>query len=268
MNNQKYLTDTTNWLNLLLENASPRQSLFLCLDASKSMESICSNEADYKVTGQKHIDGKDWNIVTPINNKVKLKTHLDCLNEGLHDLFEFISNDPILKDSVETTIIGFSQKSELIRQAQLYKDSDKQIRINSSDDDGTNYNAAISSILERYRYTIKAYRETGSSFYKPLCFFISDGVPTVPLDQDLLSELIDLQVRNKLCLFPIALDESAIPSLSRLSTKNKAFVLNKDCFTEFFKWVSKSVKKVSSSLPDQDVCAPNPKEETSTDWLI
>jgi uncharacterized protein YegL len=98
------------------------------------------------------------------------------------------------------------------------------------------------------------YQNAGVDYYQPWLVVITDGEPT---DQTHLEAATDISKRvqgKKLSVFPIAVGD--VPDLSQLaviSPTRPPIRLKGTRFRELFEWLSKSVARVTISIPGESV---------------
>lgn len=209
----------------LIENPDPRVPICLVLDASGSMS-------------------------TPTPSG---KTRLKELNEGLDQFLRELLDDTNARRSAEVCIIAFSNDAELIRDFAPLTPDHLGTEV-ASCGGGTSLGSGLKLALELLDRRKTEYQNAGVDYYQPWLVVITDGEPT---DQTHLEAAVDITKRvqgKKLSVFPIAVgDVSDLSQLALISPSRPPIRLKGTKFRELFEWLSKSVARVSSSIPGESV---------------
>lgn len=209
----------------LIVNPYPRVPICLVLDASGSM-----------------------GTTTPSG-----KTRLEELNSGLDQFFRELLDDKTARQSAEVCIVAFSNDAELIRDFARLTPEHLGTAI-ASCGGGTSLGSGLKLALELLDRRKAEYNNADVSYYQPWLVVITDGEPT---DQTHLEAAADISKRvqdKKLSVFPIAVGD--VPDLSQLaviSPTRPPIRLKGTKFRQLFEWLSKSVARVSSSIPGESV---------------
>lgn len=204
--------------NDLLNNPTTRLPVCLCLDVSGSMDGA------------------------PINE----------LNQAVRLFYDEIRNDEIAVDSAEICIITFGSKVECLADfatlaVQPYA---PQLYANGLTLMGEAVNMALDFLDQRK----SEYKAKGVDYYQPWLVLMTDGAPNgnaSELDRA-MGRTQQLVNQNKLTVFPLAIGAGAdMNVLQQFSPNHPTLKLNGLRFKEFFKWLSKSVSKVSQSSPGE-----------------
>lgn len=128
------------------------------------------------------------------------------------------------------------------------------------DPDGEALIIALNKLEERKQQ----YKDSGIDYYQPWLVVMTDGKPNG--DSAVLEEACrqtsSLQAEKKLCIFPIGIgDQADMQVLGRISPHQRTFKLEGLKFVEFFQWLSKSVSRISQSMPGETVSL-----DTDSDW--
>jgi uncharacterized protein YegL len=201
----------------LVENPTARVPVCLCLDVSGSM------------TG------------APIEE----------LNQGVRLFFESLSNDEVAKYSAEVAVVtfgGFAAQKHLDF-GSLASQTVPQFQAGG----GTPLGAAVGLALDMLEARKKEYSSTGIDYYQPWLVLMTDGQPTDDIS-GAASRTVSLIENRKLTIFPIGIGPQADMSvLAQFSPKRSPLRLKGLNFREFFEWLSKSVSRVSQSIPGTNV---------------
>jgi len=113
------------------------------------------------------------------------------------------------------------------------------------------------------------YREAGVQYYRPWVFLITDGEPTDTDSQhwqNAVRRVHDGEASKQLLFFGVAVKEANQRTLDTLCPPNRPSVKLKGLhFSEMFRWLSSSLKGVSSSTPGTQLQLPIPSGWTSID---
>lgn len=202
----------------LLHNPTNRVPIVLCLDVS------------YSMSGQ------------PITE----------LNEGVRQFFQALKNDPIASVSAEVAIIAFHDGPELILDFQALE------RINSvpilEPKGMTDLGGGVLESLACLNERKNEYQEAGVEYFQPWLVLMTDGGPTTSTHQKAAAEVCQLESAGKLTVFPIGIGDGAdMGVLATFSQKKPPLRLRGLNFQGFFEWLSKSVVRVSQSMPGEAV---------------
>ncbi|MDR3108270.1 MAG: VWA domain-containing protein [Planctomycetaceae bacterium] len=202
----------------LISNPSNRVPVVLCLDASGSM------------------------FGDPIRE----------LNNGIELFINSVKEDHIAAASVELCIITFSDNAQVVEDfCGLGSVSHTQVM---STGGMTNLGAGVNLALDRLQQRKALYQKTGVEYYQPWLVLMTDGVPTTSEHIAAAEETCRLESTKKLVVFPIGIGSGADMSvLSMFSKKRPPLKLKGLNFRQFFDWLSKSVSRVSQSMPGEHI---------------
>lgn len=200
----------------LVENPTPRVPVSLCIDTSGSM------------MGEKILE----------------------LVAGIKLFYDAIDEDDDAHDSAEVSVVAFNSGADLVQDFASVEGLNRDISITPSGLThlGEGVNLALDT-LERRKAT---YSNSGVLYYQPWLVLMTDGQPNG--DKQALERAVErvgsLVAEKKLTVFPIGIGTDADMSvLARFSPGRPALRLEGLSFKEFFEWLSKSVSKVSQSMP-------------------
>jgi len=205
----------------LAENSHSRLPVCIVLDTSGSMEG------------------------TPINE----------LNEGVKVFVNELLEDELARYVADVAIITFGGN---VQKKMDFSNVSNETTIDCIADGGTPMGEAIEYSLDLLDKRKKEYKSNGTESYQPWMCIMSDGQPTDSIEEAVVrtSEMVKA---GKLTIFPVAIGpEADIHLLNRISPKLTALRLEGLKFKEFFEWLSGSVKKVSESMPGEEVDLPQP----------
>jgi uncharacterized protein YegL len=203
----------------LINNPSNRVPVVLCLDASGSM------------TGE------------PMRE----------LNEGIRLFINSVKEDPVASSSVELCIVTFSDDARLV--ADFRELTNLQFDQLTSTGGMTNLGAGVNLALDQLEQRKTQYKKVGVEYYQPWIVLMTDGCPNVgTLHLDAADRATRLEANRKLVVFPIGIGNDAdMSELARFSKNRQPLKLKGLNFRQFFDWLSKSVSRVSQSMPGEKV---------------
>lgn len=202
--------------NELVENPTPRVPVCLCLDASGSMAGDCIAE----------------------------------LNAGVGTFLEALGEDDIARHAAEVSIVTFGG---VARAALEFAPLDRQSIPTVYADGGTPMGAGVSLAMDLLDARKREYAAAGIDYYQPWLVLMTDGQPTDAIDAA-VSRVAEAVAAKKLALFPIGIGSGADMSvLARFSPSRPPLRLAGLKFRELFTWLSRSVARVSQSIPGQSV---------------
>jgi uncharacterized protein YegL len=233
----------------LIENPDARVPICLVLDASHSMSGIVSG--DTRDTGRRESrDGTDWIIVEGEN----IVTRMDELNAGLSQFFQELLEDASARRAAEVCIVAFAGDAEIIRDFEPLSESLLGTNLEVSDQGETSLGRGVELALQLLDQRKNEYKTAGVDYYQPWLVVITDGQPTDDSHRRIAPEIRKLVESKKLTVFPIAvggLDD--LSELAVISPGRRPLKLKGTKFRELFQWLSKSVARVSSSIPGENV---------------
>jgi len=201
----------------LVENPTPRVPIALVLDTSGSM------------------------IGKPIRE----------LNEGVNLFIDEIRKDEYTRYSAEICIIAFGG---IVKVIQDFTTVDNVSYPTFKADGKTPMGSAVLEALKRLDKRKSMYKELGIDYYQPWMVLMTDGKPTDDITEA-VKKTQELLSQRKLVVFPVATGPLAdMKVLSKFTTPDRMPLRLKGLkFREFFAWLSKSVARVSRSIPGQKV---------------
>ena len=209
----------------LLDNPTTRVPVVLCLDVSASMT----------------IDGR-----------------IEQLNKGVQEFFRSVSEDKIAKWAAEICIVIFNNEAKkLIDFNYVEKQKEAFDALELKAGGNTAMGAAVEMSLSLLEQRKTEYRNKGIDYWQPWLVLMTDGQATDNIDKaaDQCSKLVD---DGKLVIFQLALVRGAnLEELKSFSPKRAPLRLNEHKLSEFFNWLSQSVRTTSQSTPGATVKLPD-----------
>ena len=202
--------------NDLIDNPSPRCPCMVVLDTSASMSG-----------------GFFSSGTAPI----------DQLNEGFQKFLESLRADEVAAYSVEVGVItaGGSIKEALPFTTAHAIESFQPLVASGN----TPLGGAVEFALRRLNERKEEYKRNGVPYYQPWLVVISDGEPTDSWQQA-AQEAKSQSANRKLVSLMVGVNDADMGKLGQFSSK-PAVKLDGLKFSEFFEWLSASMRRVSAS---------------------
>jgi uncharacterized protein YegL len=177
---------------------------------------------------------------------------IDELQRGVETFFESVLSDEVARGSAEVAIVTFGGDVA----APLDFRAIENQRIPVLEAGGmTPMGQAVETALDMLEARKGEYRNAGVDYYQPWMVLMTDGVPTD--DIGTASRRVDeLVEKRKLTVFPIAIGDADTEVLAKLGGGRTPLRLQGLRFAEFFSWLSRSVARVSQSIPGERVQLP------------
>lgn len=187
---------------------------------------------------------------------------LDSLNKGLRDFFDDIlhttkSGMENLKDQLEVAIIQYDEEVQILRNPQLLEDDEMPPTLTergSVTETVMALEEAIKLVDDRKSF----YKSTGQPYYRPWIILMTDGEPygrrASQEEIDAIARRVQEETAAKrYMMMGIAVGEDANMTKLKCMTAGQALSLQGTKFTDFFKWLSKSLSVVSNSKSNEKI---------------
>jgi|JFJP01.1.fsa_nt_gi uncharacterized protein YegL len=200
----------------LVDNPTARVPICLVLDVSGSMSG------------------------TPINE----------LNSGVRLFFDAIKADEVAQYAAEICIVTFGSTVEKMLDFMSVERQTVPTLVTSG---STPMGEGVAMGLDLLEARKEDYKRAGVDYYQPWMVVMTDGEPTDDISSA-ANRISALVASKKLTVFPIAIGDSAnLATLAKLSPTRPPLRLQGLNFKEFFTWLSRSVSRVSQSMPGESV---------------
>ncbi|MFG3131631.1 vWA domain-containing protein [Streptomyces tendae] len=177
---------------------------------------------------------------------------VDAINAALPDLHQEISTNPSVADKTRFALIGFSTQASVL---QPLADLSELTQLPSLSAGGvTSFGAAFRLLKDTIEKDVAALKADGHDVYRPVVFFLSDGIPT---DEGWRTELKELNVFRyapKIIAFGISdADAATITEVANF----KAFLQQNDSISpavalrEFASSLTRSIVSSATSMSAQ-----------------
>ncbi|MFE2571172.1 MULTISPECIES: vWA domain-containing protein [Streptomyces] len=135
-------------------------------------------------------------------------TGVDTINAALPDLHQEISTNPSVADKTRFALIGFSTQASVL---QPLADLSELTQLPSLSAGGvTSFGAAFRLLKDTIEKDVAALKADGHDVYRPVVFFLSDGIPTDHDWRTALQELNAFRYAPKIIAFGIEDYDAAI----------------------------------------------------------
>jgi uncharacterized protein YegL len=133
---------------------------------------------------------------------------IDAINRALPDLHHEISTNPTVADKTRFCLIGFSDDASVLQPLVDLSDIDEVPALSAGG--LTDYGTAFRTLLRSVEKDVAELKAQGHEVYRPVAFFLSDGIPT---DEDWPTahrELLNSRYAPKIIAFGIGDAEAQI----------------------------------------------------------
>ncbi|WP_281154778.1 VWA domain-containing protein [Streptomyces sp. HYC2] len=177
---------------------------------------------------------------------------VDAINSALPDLHHEISTNPSVADKTRFALIGFSTQASVL---QPLADLSELTQLPSLSAGGvTSFGAAFRLLKDTIEKDVAALKAEGHDVYRPVAFFLSDGIPTDEGWRTALKELNAFRYAPKIIAFGISDADAAI--ITEVANF-KAFIQKDDSISpavalrEFASSLTRSIVSSATSMAAQ-----------------
>lgn len=110
------------------------------------------------------------------DESLSMSEYLDGVNDSLKGLHKTISQDPVVCDKAQISVITFSDQAETL--VELTRPDELVAMPGCSAKGGTSYGAAFRALRDAIERDIQRLKSHGFRVLRPAAFFITDGAPT------------------------------------------------------------------------------------------
>lgn len=163
-----------------------------------------------------------------------------------------VKEDPIANSSVELCVVTFADNAEVV--ADFRELAKMHVAQLTSAGGMTNLGGGVNLALDLLEQRKAEYKKVGVEYYQPWMVLMTDGCPNVGNHLDAADRATRLETDRKLVVFPIGIGKDAdMGELAKFSKKRPPLKLKGLNFSRFFDWLSKSVSRVSQSMPGESI---------------
>ncbi len=175
-----------------------------------------------------------------------------ALNAGLANFKFDVEHDELALLRVEVAIITFGTEVSIL---QDFTTIDNFTAPQLDAEGKTPLGHALKTGLALLEKRKKIYREVGVQYYRPWIFLITDGAPTDVWEQA-ATNIHQAEAENKLSFFTIAVEGADMEILQQVAPPSRPpFTLRDLAFDALFRWLSASVRRVSTGTVGGDMVA-------------
>lgn len=187
------------------------------------------------------------------------------LNEGLRAFGEALQADSHASGVADVCVINFNTNVSV--EVPFCPASDYVPPVLSAGG-LTAMNEAIITGLDAIDQRKQEYKQTGTDYYRPWMFLLTDGVPTdSEYDADAHQRIQEALANKKVNFFPMGIGSGVDTQKLKSYTLNQSGAIlraEKNHFREAFVWLSSSMSVVSQSMPGQEKTELPPTPSTLT----
>jgi len=176
---------------------------------------------------------------------------IEQLNAGLNRFKEEVCKDKQTRDILDVAIIEFNDEFRVVQQF-VPVEFMNYVQMRASGP--TKFTGPIREALKMVDERSRFYRRSGSEPYKPWVLLVTDGTPLDDI-QEVSKEVARMQDEGKVRFIALGVEGYNRVALRQLT--DVVFRMNGTNFSEFFDWVGKSMRAVSTTAPGQKPPLPN-----------
>jgi uncharacterized protein YegL len=174
---------------------------------------------------------------------------IDVINGALPDLHHEISTNPTVADKTRFCLIGFSDTATVLQPLADLSDIDSVPALAAGG--LTSYRDAFHILLRCVEADVAALKAEGHEVYRPVVFFLSDGIPTDPDWEQAYKELTQSRFCPKIIAFGIG--EAQEPTIARVANfrafmQKDSSVSPAQALREFASSLTRSIVRSAGSI--------------------
>ena len=185
------------------------------------------------------------------------------LQRGVQLLADELCRDGLASKRVEIAVVAFGKEVRLLSH---FTSPDAFTPPQLAPEGVTPMAEAVLLACDALEARKQDYRNAGIQYYRPWIFLITDGEPTdrdTPRWTEAVHRVHAAEADKKLLFFGVAVQDANQQLLDTLCPPGRPSVKLKGLhFAELFRWLSASLKSVSSSAPGTQLQLPSP-----TGWI-
>ncbi|MEV4946692.1 VWA domain-containing protein [Streptomyces sp. NPDC053755] len=175
--------------------------------------------------------------------------NLDTLNSTLPELHHEISTNPTVADKTRFCLIGFSTEANVLQPLVDLSDIEEVPALAAGG--LTSYGNAFRTLLRCIETDVAALKAEGHEVYRPVAFFMSDGIPTDDDWHQAYKELTESRYCPKIIAFGIGdAEEGTIAHVAnfRAFMQQNSQVSAAQALREFASSLTRSIVRSASSI--------------------
>ncbi len=187
---------------------------------------------------------------------------IDSLNDGLQVLQEELMRDELAARRIELGVVSFGASVNKDSEIKPVDEFVPPTLVASGD---TPMAKAMMTALHMVADQVSVYKKAEIAYYKPWILLITDGFPTDSSDdlEAAILQLQDAQQNGHVTVFTVGVEGADFGTLDRMNYKFSPKKLSAVKWSEFFVWLTNSLKKISCSSPNQKTSL-----DKSDDWEL
>ncbi|MFF0450092.1 VWA domain-containing protein [Streptomyces sp. NPDC004609] len=174
---------------------------------------------------------------------------IDAINAALPDLHQEISTNPTVADKTRFALIGFSDDATVLQSLVDLSELDSLPALAAGG--VTSYGEAFRTLKKCVEADVADLKSQGHEVYRPVVFFLSDGVPTDGNWEQALQDLTSSRYAPKIIAFGIgAADTATISQVAnfRAFMQQDSSVSPAAALREFAASLTRSIVRSASSM--------------------
>ncbi|MEU6374108.1 VWA domain-containing protein [Streptomyces sp. NPDC046909] len=175
---------------------------------------------------------------------------VDSINRALPELHHEISTNPTVADKTRFSLIGFSDSATVLQPLVDLSDIDDVPALSAGG--LTSYGEAFRTLLRCIEADVAALKAEGHEVYRPVTFFMSDGIPTDPGEwEQAYKELTQSRFCPKIIAFGIGdAEEATIAQVAnfRAFIQKDTTVSAAQALREFASSLTRSIVRSAGSI--------------------
>lgn len=211
--------------------------------------------------GRGHIiNGKRFAVTMVIDVSCSMADELGALTEGFNDFIDCAKEDDCVKNTMDIAVLTFG--SDVKDEFGGFIGIEDVHHMTFATRGSTNMTDALKMAYQMTRERTIRYAESGIEAYRPWIMLMSDGVPDDEGGvRDIGQTLREREMAGKLHVFALGMGTEYGSDILQ-AVSSRCFAINDWNITEFFRWLGKSMAKVSRSQPG----APDAIYDTGEEW--
>lgn len=176
------------------------------------------------------------------------------LNAGLASFKYYVEEDPLAALRVELALVTFGGIAKVLSD---FKTIDQFTAPELKAQGNSPLGEALTLGLNLLEKRKEIYKRHGISYYRPWLLLITDGAPTDGMSwYETAAQAQQADTEGKLSLYAIAVKGADMRILEQIAPSYRPPFLLKDLrFKELFKWLSASIRCVSTARPEHHMLA-------------
>ena len=184
-----------------------------------------------------------------ISGSMNTNDAIGKLNKGIASFCEHMQNDPKTADVVDVAVVTFGTKVEVAHGFRPVSEMDVPTLVANG---VTPLGEALKKALELIDERKNVYKQSGTPYYRPWVFCITDGAPTDDYS-DAATKLKEEENNRRLLGYCVYVGSGNAPSdVKQIFNNSRIFKLDGLDFSGLFEFVSNSLTAVSQSNPNSE----------------